>query len=299
MTGAARPDAGRRYVLLLLLAVASSGYVSRTSHQAAQEGGRPTLPERTIAAAVGPGQRAAYRAARGFRHLLGACMFPRALHGQTAELAVAAEDCRQATEALRTYTVEYETESMPLGSDVTPLVRCIESGLPVTVIGSDPTGRRRLLLLDAGAVHGVLRGMGVVVGPDLIGRAERVNRSCTVAHLCTDREFWVPVRCMRSGDYLGVLVGDGGSGMRVYGLPTDCDVREGDTLTTAPSRDGPPPELRVGTVEAVTLEVGTRSGASSDSTAERHGLLSIYARPVTDLRNVSTVEVVPSVTYGE
>jgi cell shape-determining protein MreC len=299
MTSSTRPEASRRYVLLLILSVLASGYLSRASLLSAQAKGRPTVvPERLVAAVIGPGQRAAYRAARGLRELAGALAFPRAYSREAADFAVAADDCRQASEALRAYTAEYESESMPLGSDAAPLERCIRSGLEATVIGADPTGRRRLLLLDAGVVHGVERGMGVVVGPDLIGRVERVNRSSTVAHLCTDREFWVPVRCMRSGDYLGTLVGDGGNGMHVYGLPVDSDVREGDSLTTAPSRDGPPPELRVGVVEAVTLITEPRTVEGADDSRDRAGLLVIYARPATDLETAAKVQIVPGVSYG-
>jgi cell shape-determining protein MreC len=298
MTSPPGPGAKRRFVLLLLVAVLGSAYLSRASHHSAQETGRPTaIPERLIAALLAPGERMAARATRGLRDVLGACFVPRALRRESDQLALDVEDLRQATAALRAYTAEYEGESSVLASDVDALTRSIENGLMVRVLGSDPTGRRQLLLLDAGAKDQVTREMGVVIGPDLIGRIERVNRSTSVAHLCTDREFSIPVRCLRSGDYLGTLVGDGGEGMHVYGLPSDSDVREGDLLTTAPSLEGLPAELRVGAVERVTLVPGTDGGAEGEHQAT--GTLLIHALPLARLRGASRVEIVPNVSYGD
>lgn len=300
MSASERPGSRRRQAMVFVVAILGSIYLSRLSLSSARESGRPSpVPERLIGAMAAPGERLAARTARGLRALTGAVFLPRAWRKESLEAGARAETVRLATEALRAYAPEEGTESAPeIRSDTEPMLRSLERGLPAQVLGADPTGRRRLILIGAGARDDVRSGMGVVLGPDLVGRVERVNRSTCVAHLCTDREFWAPVRCLRSGDYLGTIQGNGGDSLEVRSPPAGSDVREGDVLTTASSLDGLPAELRVAVVERVTL-VDVHLTQGRESPSEPPGTLVVIARPLAQVAGCPAIEIVPSVRYGD
>ncbi len=260
-------QARRRLAVLATVVLALAFYLSRASVLAVEAKGRPTvLPERLIAAVLGPSERASYRAARGMRELLGAVFHPRALRNEAGELQVRAEDRMRVATAMREYLAEYSAGDSGVRAASETLRSRLEDATPATVIGADPTGRRRLAMLNVGAKNGLRHGMGVVVGADLVGQVERVNRATSVAYLSTDRAFAVSARCLRSGHYLGTVRGDGVDGMRVDAVPLSVDVREGDVLVVAPSLEGPPADIRVGVVTWVAY--ATPDAASPANASE-------------------------------
>ncbi len=285
----------RRLAVLATVIVAFAFYLSRASTLAVNAKGRPTvLPERLVAAVLGPGERIAYRGARGAREVLGAILNPRRLRDEAAELQVRADDRMRVATAMRDYMTEYETSETGLPPASAVLQARLEGATRATVIGADPTGRRQLVMLNVGAKDRVRHGMGLVVGPDLVGQVERVNRATSVAYLSSDRAFSVEARCLRSGHYLGALHGDGVDGMKIDGVSLSVDVREGDTLTVAPDLGGPPPDVRVGVVTWVEYVVPEASVADTGemSEATRRGWRVVHARSLADLTGVVEVLVV-------
>lgn len=281
----------QRAVVALIVTAVGAWYLARASLLAAAHTGRPAAPERLVAALMGPGERLAYRLlARAHARAL-ASFRPRALAVEAEQLAMRVDEALRAASALN----ETTQEAPPLPefvSDAAALTSALADALPATVIGADPTGRRPLVQLDRGARHQVVRGLGLVCGPDLIGRIERVNRSTSVAILATDREFAVAVRCLRSNHYVGVAEGDGSRLLTVRRALAAADAREGDVLVTAGEYPRIPIGVRVGVVERVQSVppelLSVDEGASADDTQLS---LSLVVSPVADLRRLDEVGI--------
>ncbi|MBD3174785.1 MAG: hypothetical protein GF320_06380 [Armatimonadia bacterium] len=288
----------RRQVWALVIVSLAVIQLARSSPRAAEATGRPTMPERVTAALCGPVQRLGFRATSGLRDLGLAIAYPRRLLAETDQLEALAAETDAATQQLGARIEDAELRER-LVIDADQMTHQLDRGIDVRVIGRDPTGRRALLQLDKGATAGIERGMSVATGPHLLGTVDRVNRSTCVAYSLTDAHFSAEARSMRSGDYVGTVVGDGGGGLSIDAVAPGADVREGDVLITAATTHGPPPDLRIGVVERVALgqSVLPESDDRPLPPENRPYVLTAYAVPTADVDRVR-VALVPAPSPG-
>lgn len=243
----------RRNAWVLVIVAIAVAQLTRVSPRMAEEVGRPSALERTVAALCGPLLRASYRATDGLRGLGLAVSFPRRLIAEKEAYETTAGEREAVARALWSQ-VESSRLRSRLVTDGDQMTYQLSEGLPALVVGRDPTGRRILYQVNRGVTSGVARGMSLTSGPDLVGTIDRVNRSTAVAYAITDRRFAAEARSLRSGDYVGTVIGDGRGALVIQEIAPGADLREGDVLVTAATTDGPPPNLRLGTVERVGLD---------------------------------------------
>lgn len=276
---------------MLAIVLIGSAYVARTSPGAADRNGRPPMAERVVAALAAPLERPAYRLADGLRAVAVSVLWPRALESDIGECERRIGEQNRLSAALAAAVGASEA---PQGfeTDVALLSGLLAASTPAAVIGRDPTGRRDLLLLGAGATAGVTRGMSVVNGADIVGTVDRVNRSTSVAYVTTDRQFRAAARCVRSQDFLGTARGDGRGGLTLDEIPLGANLREGDVVVTGPDLNGPAPGLRLGTVGVVALERPVeKTPAGPDARASVK--LALTVDPVADVGELREVRIVP------
>lgn len=288
----------RRNAWALILVTLAVVQLTRVSPRIAGSTGRPTVVERTIAALSGPVLRAGYRATDGVRELGLAVLFPRKLLADRESHEATANERKAASKAIWGQVEGLRLRSQ-LVTDTDQLTYQLQEGVPTRVIGRDPTGRSALLSLDRGATSGVVRGMSVSSGPDLIGIVDRVNRSTSVAYAVTDRRFSAEARSLRSGDYVGTVVGNGKGDLYIGDIAPGADLREGDVLVTAPTTEGPPPNLRLGVVERVGLErlslaQGTEDEVAPGTTPYRLWALAVPAADIDAIREARIPARMPS-----
>jgi rod shape-determining protein MreC len=101
------------------------------------------------------------------------------------------------------------------------------------LVGSSGSGPRRLAVLTAGRVDGVLPGLPVLAPEGLVGQTLEVGRNAARVMLLTDENNIVPVMLARDG-MPAVATGSGSGAMEVKALGTGlAPFRRGDLLVTS------------------------------------------------------------------
>ena len=130
--------------------------------------------------------------------------------------------------------------------------------LAAHVLSYPPLGEFRILTIDRGSEHGVVRGAAVLAPDGLIGRIFRVERTVSQVLLLVDPMSAVDARVRRTGAR-GLVIGRG----REIGLRREMylgalefwernqEVREGDQLVTSGLDGLFPPDLPVGFVRSL------------------------------------------------
>ena len=116
-----------------------------------------------------------------------------------------------------------------------------------------PTNNRGLLVLNAGASHGVKPGMAVTVdGFTFLGVIEEVQESSSVVRTVFDTDWKLPVRV--GPDAVDALL-IGGRNPRLSLIVKSGNVTDGNNIVTASKEI--PYGLKVGEVQGVTGNVGS------------------------------------------
>ena len=120
---------------------------------------------------------------------------------------------------------------------------------------ADPYSRK--VIIDRGALKGVLAGSPVIDEAGVLGQVTRVYPMTSEVTLVTDREQAIPVLNTRTGAR-GVAFGDPAvrsNALELRFMAADADVQTGDLLTTSGIDGVYPPGLPVATVSKVERRV--------------------------------------------
>ena len=120
---------------------------------------------------------------------------------------------------------------------------------------ADPYARK--VIIDQGAIAGILAGSPVVDETGVLGQVTRVYPAISEVTLITDREQAIPVLTTRTGAR-GVAFGDPAlrsNALELRFMSTNADVLPGDILSTSGVDGVYPPGLPVAKVEKVERRV--------------------------------------------
>ena len=126
---------------------------------------------------------------------------------------------------------------------------------PANVIGHDPDGVRRMIVIDRGAEDGIREGMAVVSPDYFIGQVTEVEAHRSQVTLVIDATCQIGASVQRSGAE-GVVYGrwQAGGWLDLRHLDPAADVAEGDVVVTSGRTALVPPGLVIGKVYAVDRE---------------------------------------------
>ena len=122
------------------------------------------------------------------------------------------------------------------------------------LVGVIPAPNTYQIIIDKGAVDGVMIGQAVIDAQGLFGQIVEVERYTSRVLLITDVSHAVPVQVNRNG----VRSIAGGTGqldrLELENVPVTADIREGDLLETSGLGGRFPPGYPVGLVDSVIIE---------------------------------------------
>lgn len=125
------------------------------------------------------------------------------------------------------------------------------------------------LTLNVGTRHGVTEKTPVITGTGVVGRVTEVGNSWCKVHTVMNDEMRLSVLVERTRDEgtLGGLIRVNGevTGMKLYYLPENADLRVGDRIVTSSSGGVFPKGLFIGTVTAINDEENASYAASVSS----------------------------------
>ncbi len=145
------------------------------------------------------------------------------------------------------------------------------------------------VVINRGQRDGVRSKMAVINSRGMVGYIEKVTYTTATVRLLGDRDFQVPVRTDKSGEF-GVLKGRGNDEDPVVEFPynRDAQVEPGHVIVTSGLGTTIPGDLYIGTVTSVYMQ---------DNNLVRSGTV----KPGVDLNHLSFVQVVmtePEVNQG-
>lgn len=224
------PDTRRLRTLLALVLLLSFTLIALDRRD-----GSPFTPLRSaVAAVVGPAQRAVSAVVTPVGDVLGA--LPRIGRDR-------ADNAR-----LRDEVARLEAQLRQTGEDrrrvaqLDALLRVVDAGgyatVPAQVVGATSgLGFEQLVTVDAGSRDGIKAGMTVINGRGLVGRVTTVGPFTATVLLVTDRGFSAGAR-LEGDRTLGVVSGDGGSGLTLEIRDAATPVRTGDRVVTVGPQGG-------------------------------------------------------------
>ncbi len=124
-------------------------------------------------------------------------------------------------------------------------------GAVASVIGSDPSGWVRGLLINRGTDSGVREGMAVVTPQGVLGQVVAASPDTARVLLITDHSSGVDA-LLQSNRSRGVLQGAGTSGCQLRYVTKESPVKVGDVVVTSGLDRVYPKGLVLGTVASVT-----------------------------------------------
>ncbi len=133
-----------------------------------------------------------------------------------------------------------------------------ENGLrsvAASVIGSDPSGWIRGIVIDRGSVHGVEPGMAVVHSKGIVGQVASVSSNASRVLLVNDHSSGVDV-VVQGSRARGVVEGAGERVCELKFITKETPVKEGDLIITSGMDRVFPKGLIVGTI----VDVDSQSG---------------------------------------
>jgi rod shape-determining protein MreC len=112
------------------------------------------------------------------------------------------------------------------------------------------------VIIDRGAVDGVVAGQAVIDGAGVMGQVEDVQPHFSTVRLISDPNHALPVQINRTG-LRTVAFGSGDSShLSLPSVPLEADVREGDLIVTSGLGDRFPGGYPVARVTRIEREVG-------------------------------------------
>ncbi len=122
--------------------------------------------------------------------------------------------------------------------------------LPANLIGRDPSPYLSYLIFDRGSDHGIRKDMPVVTGSGLVGRVVEVTSSACKVLPIVDSTSNVNARLLKSREE-GVVVGQLAGGLQLQYISQQVSVDLGETVVTSGLGGRFPPDIIIGTVNAV------------------------------------------------
>lgn len=159
------------------------------------------------------------------------------------------------------------------------------------VIGREAGNYLTFFTLNRGSLHGIEKNMPVIEGWNVVGYITEVGLNWSKVMTFIETASSVGCYVERTGE-LGVVKGDfsyKASGLcRLYYLPEEADVQEGDRIITSGNGDIYPAGLVVGTVSEVLPDEFSRS-------------IDAIITPSADLSSLRRVMIITSfnITYGQ
>ena len=157
-----------------------------------------------------------------------------------------------------------------------------EGGILSEVLYTARNPFTRKVVVDKGAVEGVVAGMPVIDGTGVVGQVTTVGTFAAEVTLVTEKDQSVPVMIVRNG-LRGVAVGSGKDGsIDVPFMPVSADVQTGDVFVTSGIDQTYPPGLVVAQVTSVdknAARVFARIAARPAAGVENHRFVMLLPLP--------------------
>lgn len=123
------------------------------------------------------------------------------------------------------------------------------------VIAAYPQPAQQTLIIDRGTRDGITVGAPVVAGTGLLGVVERADYGRSIVRLLLAPRMAVSAKVLNAQKVsLGVCEGRGESRLLLNFIPPDAPVQVGDRVVSAGLGGKYPPDIPIGTVEAVWLD---------------------------------------------
>lgn len=110
-------------------------------------------------------------------------------------------------------------------------------------------------IIDKGQKDGLEKGMVVISGKGLVGQVSSVSSNWSIVQSIVNENIAVAVQVQNTSDNTGIVKGyvdsKGNYLAKVYNLPMNSDVKEGDTILTSGLGGVYPKNIKVGTVKSV------------------------------------------------
>lgn len=136
-----------------------------------------------------------------------------------------------------------------------PLAKAIYSPMAAEVVARDPRGWMSTLTINAGSQSGLLVGMPVTDGINLVGQLVQVQPDRSQVRLFTDPKTVVSARIpTKRGS--GVVVGTGADSLEMRYLDPDSGVKTGDWAVTSGLDHMFPAGLKIGWVTRIAQSSG-------------------------------------------
>jgi len=122
--------------------------------------------------------------------------------------------------------------------------------LPANLLGRDPSPYLSYLILDRGSDDGVRKDMPVVTGNGLVGKVVEVTSSACKVLPIIDAASSVNARLLKTREE-GVVAGQLAGGLQLQYISQQVTLELGETVVTSGLGGLYPPDLIIGTVNAV------------------------------------------------
>lgn len=126
------------------------------------------------------------------------------------------------------------------------------AGVAASIVGSDPSGWVRGLLINRGTLNGVDIGMAVVTPQGVVGQVVAASPDTARVLLINDHSSGVDA-LVQSTRVRGVLQGAGASGCELRFVTKDASIKPGDLVVTSGLDRVYPKGLVLGTVGSVSV----------------------------------------------
>ena len=159
----------------------------------------------------------------------------------------------QAERAQRTEQLAQENTRLRALLDLRAAIAVRGRAAELLYEAADPYSRK--VLIDGGAVQGVVRGSPVVNEAGVLGQVTRVFALTSEVTLLSDKDAAIPVLNTRTQQRGAAFGGAPGGGMELRYASANADVKEGDLLHTSGLDGVYPPGLLVARVASVERRV--------------------------------------------
>jgi len=123
---------------------------------------------------------------------------------------------------------------------------------PARVVESFTSLQTNYIMLQRGTVQGIQKDMGVISPQGIVGRIVNVSDNYSTAMILLNRQFKTNAKLKKGGER-GSVEWDGKDPQYVYlkDIPKSATVTKGDTVITSELSSIFPPNIMVGTVNAI------------------------------------------------
>lgn len=161
----------------------------------------------------------------------------------------------QSAQAARADALTRENTQLRALLELRPALAPRSQAAEVLYEAADPFARK--VVIDRGALQGVVAGSPVINEAGLLGQVTRVHPLQSEVSLLADARAAVPVLNERTGARAAAYGGVRAHGMELRFVAANADVRVGDVLVTSGLDGIYPPGLRVGRVASLDRLAGS------------------------------------------